>query len=568
LTVFANFTPGTGSGPTGQSETITVKTVQGTLVAQETVNAPSGGGVANAPTIKNLPNANLYVHVALYSGVSGSGTIAGSLDTVINGNSAAQITTAMAQPTASVVVNPGNAQIVVNGTVQLEAAAEDGNGELVFQNQATSWSVGTGSSGVVSVSSSGLVTGLSAGDGTLLANIGGTSGSDQVIVSTSAQQETWTVMVYMTADNDLDSWSQTNITQLEKIAQQVNSPTRFVVQWKLSASNTSFNHPFNGTRRYVVTKGGLYLAEDLGDGDTVDMGQPSTLQTFVNWTYQNYPAQHYALVMWDHGNGWEEIAARARGQQLKFRAISYDGDTQNAINIWDLPGALGNHYLDVLSFDACLMQMLEVEDEVATNAHYMVCGEDNTPDPGYPYDLSFGDFVSSPTAATATLAKGITAGFFQEYAPGTTYSVTPLSQSVVDLTKVSAVTSAVSALSNALIAAGTPVATVIQNVRTASLCYDSADAYYYYDLTSICKRLAANSSTPAAVKTAATNVVSAVAAAVVSSTANSNSPDSNGISIEFGNYGEFNGVSSSYGNLTLAAQTNWAKFLDSSTLNP
>ncbi len=58
-------------------------------------------------------------------------------------------------------------------------------------------------------------------------------------------------------------------------------------------------------------------------GTGVDMGNPQTLTDFVNWAKTFYPAQHYALIVWDHGAGWR------RGQQaLRFRrrpqAVSFD----------------------------------------------------------------------------------------------------------------------------------------------------------------------------------------------------------------------------------------------------
>ena len=42
--------------------------------------------------------------------------------------------------------------------------------------------------------------------------------------------------------------------------------------------------------------------------------------------------------------------------------------------------------VDVLAFDACLMQMAEVAYEVKDLADYVVGSEETEPGPGYPYD--------------------------------------------------------------------------------------------------------------------------------------------------------------------------------------
>ena len=39
---------------------------------------------------------------------------------------------------------------------------------------------------------------------------------------------------------------------------------------------------------------------ELGE---VNMGDPSTLALFTEWAIENFPVEHYVLVVWDHGNG-------------------------------------------------------------------------------------------------------------------------------------------------------------------------------------------------------------------------------------------------------------------------
>ncbi|MBD0321184.1 MAG: Ig-like domain-containing protein, partial [Gemmatimonadetes bacterium] len=69
----------------------------------------------------------------------------------------------------SVAVAPGAPAIVVGGTAQLLATPQDQNGQAMSGLPAASWS--SGSTGVATVSSTGVVTGVSAGSATITSSI-------------------------------------------------------------------------------------------------------------------------------------------------------------------------------------------------------------------------------------------------------------------------------------------------------------------------------------------------------------------------------------------------------------
>ena len=46
---------------------------------------------------------------------------------------------------------------------------------------------------------------------------------------------------------------------------------------------------------------GSPVLDDLGE---VDMGDPQTLYDFATWAIEAYPAEHYVLIMSNHGSGW------------------------------------------------------------------------------------------------------------------------------------------------------------------------------------------------------------------------------------------------------------------------
>jgi hypothetical protein len=332
-------------------------------------------------------------------------------------------------------------------------------------------------------------------------------------------------MVFLNAANDLQTFSTLNMNQMEKVAQ--NPDVRFVVQWKQAVTPFSPNPTFEGTRRYLVKPDSSStivseLIQDMGQG--VDMGVSNTMRDFVDWATTYYPAERTVLVVWNHGNGWR----RAPGEEPPSRAVSYDDETGNSIQIWQLAQAIGDHVVDILAWDASLMQMLEVAYEAKDRSLYVVGSEESPPGAGYPYDLIFQQFRDNPNAATSTLAKAFVTGMLS--VPG--YQNQKITQSVLDTSQLSALASATSALAQALIDNKDTIGAQIQQVRTQAQSYSPSSTRHYRDLDHVCE-LIQGAIAISGIQTAAASVRSAIANAVVWEGHNANSPNSRGISIDF-----------------------------------
>jgi len=86
-------------------------------------------------------------------------------------------------PVATVTVSPASASLTVGQSVQLNATLKDASGN-VLNGRTVSWASGT--SGVATVSGSGLVTGVAAGTATITATSEGVGGSVAMTVTTPA----------------------------------------------------------------------------------------------------------------------------------------------------------------------------------------------------------------------------------------------------------------------------------------------------------------------------------------------------------------------------------------------
>ena len=114
-------------------------------------------------------------------------------------------------------------------------------------------------------------------------------------------------------------------------------------------------------------------------GDSMNMGDPDTLEKFISWSVQNYPAGKYALILWDHGGGplngvcVDELHGSDR---LTLEEIT------RALKQSALPGPLS-----WIGFDACLMGDLEVAAAMAPYAEYMTASQETEPGSGWNYSF-------------------------------------------------------------------------------------------------------------------------------------------------------------------------------------
>ncbi len=220
----------------------------------------------------------------------------------------------------------------------------------------------------------------------------------------------WTVLAYMDGDNNLDPYAVTDVDEMENAMRAFLPPdadpiqdTSVRVLVQLDRLDDGY-----GTHRFELFYdedaddiGNLASdAEDLGMviQDEADMGSPGELASFIVWGVEKAPADHYMLILWDHGDGW-----RRAGASIPRKGLLYD-DHGTSMSIAALQDALGMAQsmlsrpagpepfkLDVLVFDECLMGTAEVAYAMKDYAKVMVATEELEPATGPPYT----DFISA-----------------------------------------------------------------------------------------------------------------------------------------------------------------------------
>jgi hypothetical protein len=199
------------------------------------------------------------------------------------------------------------------------------------------------------------------------------SGTDtgSVTGNRAAGQAKWTFMVYMAGDNNLDGAALRDIAEMARAGS--TKDVNILVQLDRIEDNL--------TRRFRITQGGGFKKDCLESFGDTNTGDPQILYDFVKWAADNYPADRYALILWNHGSGWWEdaksraaVPAEKKPRRHLFnhpvpqehRSICYD-DTSggDALDNRELKGVLSQacallgKRIDLLGMDACLMNMVE-----------------------------------------------------------------------------------------------------------------------------------------------------------------------------------------------------------------
>lgn len=234
-------------------------------------------------------------------------------------------------------------------------------------------------------------------------------------LTTSAHgiEKTWTFVVWMNADNNLCSYAGKNLSDLQSI--NVSKQANVLIVFDCSKKNDSQTFEIQGQKRVVIDSGKEY-----------DMGDYRFLTNTVNDLFKKYPAKHKMLTIWNHGSGWKNMLL-----SLQTRGVSYDDQSGNFITtpqlgmIVDALNQSGNH-LDILGFDACLMQMIEVAYEVGSkNVDYIVASEETEPGDGWDYNGIAQSLQANPSPIE--FGRAIVNSYYSQYPnQGATQSIVEL----------------------------------------------------------------------------------------------------------------------------------------------
>ncbi len=338
-------------------------------------------------------------------------------------------------------------------------------------------------------------TGSGAGDtfsegGSAVSNGGG---SDLPLTGAQKKEEEkaekeWTFMVYLNADNDLESAGIKDINEMEKIGSGGN--INIIVQCDRSPEYDESNGNWIGARRFYIQKDDdfskINSKEIANLGESVDMGDPAVLTDFIKWGVKNYPAKKYALVIWNHGSGWKFQNARFS----PVKGISYDESSGNHLDNFKLTAALaegvklnGGKKFDIIIMDACLMAMVEIAYQIKDSAKVYIASEEVAPADGMPYDSILAKLAAKPSIGEKEFSAAIIEDYVRSYKGGS-QGWSNCTFSAFDLSNIDALATKIDALAKYLTENFEAFSYPILLARLKTLKYSDAD---YADLYNFCE---------------------------------------------------------------------------------
>lgn len=306
-----------------------------------------------------------------------------------------------------------SSDLTLGSTLTLQATVLPANAS----NKNVTW---TSSNTSVATVNNGTVIALAIGSSTItVKTVDGNKTATCVITVVETQIDDYTIMIYMCGadlESGYDSDTGTTNTSdagyasgdLDEILSVNGQPSgvNIVVEtggakaWAKSNINASKNQRWEiknktMTEKYSQTK--------------VNMGLQSTLQSFLEWGFTNYPAQNYGLIMWNHGGAMGGCCFDE----------NFDDDSINETEFKDAVSTARNDCgitdkLEWVTYDACLMAVQDIAEYNSYNFNYMLCSQESEAGYGYDYDAWLPTLYNNPSISGADLLPVIGTTFMDE----------------------------------------------------------------------------------------------------------------------------------------------------------
>ncbi|MHA2363547.1 MAG: clostripain-related cysteine peptidase [Candidatus Hodarchaeales archaeon] len=202
----------------------------------------------------------------------------------------------------------------------------------------------------------------------------------------SSNQKNWTIMSFISADNEGEHSALDALQELEAGIIQ-DKGVEVVALVDRNRNYDSSNGNWSGARYYHITPDNdtriihSEMKMDLGE---VSLGNPQVLRDFVTWTQQEYPAEKYALTYIGHGMG--------------IGGMSYDEDSNwDYLTLDEIQQAMDGLHIDLFAIDSCAMGDVEVAYEFRTFTDYILFSEELAQKEGFDYQFFIQELAINPS---------------------------------------------------------------------------------------------------------------------------------------------------------------------------
>ena len=307
----------------------------------------------------------------------------------------------------SVSLSDSTATISIGNMKTLTATVSPSNAT----NKAVTWS--TNNSNVATVIS-GTITAVAEGSATITVTTSDGGYTATCMVTVSAQTlDAWTIMVYM-CGADLESgyghYATSDLTEIKNVTNQPDDVNVIVEAGGASSWSSTYSSVISASylNRFHISDNAYVKDEQI---TKANMGLASTFQSFIEWGLTEYPAERTMVVMWNHGGA--------------MQGCCYDENySDDSLLNSEINTALSSAFtsvgrtdkLEVIGYDACLMQVQDVAEFNSSYFNYMVASEESESGYGWDYDGGWlSSIYNNPTSvATSTVLTSLVDTFIAD----------------------------------------------------------------------------------------------------------------------------------------------------------
>ena len=346
---------------------------------------------------------------------------------------------------------------------------------------------------VATIDSNGLVTAKAKGSSiiTISSDEDPSITAQTTVVVDDSFNAKWTILLYL-CGADLESDNGLATSDINEILSVKNQPedVNFVIQtggssrWHTSTISSKYN------QRYHIENQKLISDDSQVYSSYKSMGLTSTLQDFIEWGINKYPADNTGLILWNHGGGMQGVC-------FDYKTSNQDSllteEVVSAVSCALDKTGLSGQKLEFIGYDACLMQVQDIASKNAKYFNYMIASEESEAGEGWDYDNWVDDLYNKK--ATTTILKAVVDSFIQDNG-GTSSSNNDQTLSYLDLSYMDAYVTAWNNMSKQLAKKITSSNKTSFNNLVKSVKYYADTDYLYYglfDAKDFINKLASNS---------------------------------------------------------------------------
>lgn len=215
--------------------------------------------------------------------------------------------------------------------------------------------------------------------------------------SVKAASNSATIMVYMNG-SDLETRAGAATEDIsEMLSSGIGENVNVIIQTMGTREWQDYDISGRTAQTWKIEDGELVLIRD-------NLGQLSctaadTLSEFVGFCEENYPAQRYFIIFWDHGGG-------------PVYGFGYDEwkEEKIGLTIAEMSQAFSEHpdvHFDFIGMDCCIMANLETCYALMPYCRYAILSEDFESGLGWSYDKWMNKLEDNPQISTPLLGKFI-----------------------------------------------------------------------------------------------------------------------------------------------------------------